>query len=119
MDKCPFLQHCRDDAAKLSESMWYAAITNLAMTTDCHDFVHEISRPYPKYSYRETEAKYRHAVEDDKPVICGHIKNYLCFKCGRDCGIKVPIVLIRTDKRARQHEWKTPIPFDEYKLSDF
>lgn len=119
IDKCPFLQHCRDDAANLSEPMWYAAITNLAMTADGHDVVHEISRPYLKYSYRETQAKYRHAVEEDKPVTCDHIKNVLCFNCGRDCGVKAPIALIRTDKRVGQQEWETPIPFDEYKLPKF
>ena len=119
IDKCPFLQHCRDDAANLSEPMWYAAITNLAMTADGHDVVHEISKPYPKYSYRETEAKFRHAVEEDKPVTCDHIKNSLCFNCGRDCGVKAPIALIRTDKRAGPQEWETPIPFDEYKLPEF
>ena len=119
IDKCPFLQHCRDDAANLSEPMWYAAITNLAMTADGHNVVHEISRPYPKYSYRETQAKYRHAAEEDKPVTCDHIKNVLCFDCGRDCGVKAPIALIRTDKRAGPQEWETPIPFDEYKLPEF
>ena len=119
IDKCPFLQHCRDDAANLSEPMWYAAITNLATTADGHDVVHEISRPYPKYSYWETQAKYLHAVEEDKPVTCDHIKNVLCFNCGRDCGVKAPIALIRTDKRAGAQEWETPIPFDEYKLPEF
>ena len=119
IDKCPFLQHCRDDAANLSEPMWYAAITNLAMTADGQEVVHEISRPYPKYDYRETQAKYRHAVEEDKPVTCDHIKNVLCFNCGRDCGVKAPISLIRTDKRAGPQEWETPIPFDEYKLPEF
>ena len=119
IDKCPFLQYCRDDAANLSEPMWYAAITNLAMTADGQDVVHEISRPYPKYSYRETQAKYRHAVKEDKPVTCDHIKNSLCFNCGRDCGVKAPIALIRTDKRSGIQEWDTPIPFDEYKLPKF
>ena len=119
IDKCPFLQHCRDDAANLPEPMWYAAITNLAMTADGQEVVHEISRPYPKYSYRETQAKYLHAVEEDKPVTCDHIKNVLCFDCGRDCGVKAPIALIRTDKRAGPQEWETPIPFEEYKLPEF
>ena len=30
IDKCRFLQHCRDDAVSLSEPDWYAAITNQA-----------------------------------------------------------------------------------------
>ena len=119
INKCPFLQHCRDDAVNLSEPMWYAAITNLALTSDGHEVVHEISRPYPKYSYQETEAKIRHAAREDKPVTCDHIKNNFCFNCGRDCGVKAPIALIRTDKRDGQQEWETPIPFDEYKLPKF
>ena len=119
IDKCSFLQHCRDDAANLSEPMWYAAITNLAITADGHDVVHEISRPYPKYSYQETEAKFRHAAQEDKPVTCDHIKNHLCFNCGKNCGVRAPIALIRKDKRDGQQEWETPIPFDEYKLPKF
>ena len=71
--KCRFLQHCRDDAVSLSEPDWYAAITNLAQTADGHDVIHEISSPYPGYSYQETERKYIHAAKEDKPVTCDRI----------------------------------------------
>lgn len=119
MGKCVFLQHCRDDAENLSEPMWYAAITNLSRTADGQAVIHEISRPYPKYSYRETEMKYRHAANEDKPVTCEHIRDRLCFDCGRDCGVKAPIALLRTDKQDGPQEWETPIPFDEFKLPKF
>ncbi len=67
MDSCEFLQHCRNDAQNLPEPMWHAAITNLALTSDGQEMIHEISRPYPGYSYAETQKKYENAVKANKP----------------------------------------------------
>jgi len=119
IDICRFLQHCRDDAVSLSEPDWYAAITNLAQTADGHDVIHEISSPYPGYSYQETERKYIHAAKEDKPVTCDRIKHVHCFDCGKDCGVRAPIALIRTEQPAAPGEWEEPIPFDEFKLPSF
>ena len=55
IEKCFFLQHCRDDAESLPEPVWYAAITNLAQTADGESIIHEISSPYPRYTYEETQ----------------------------------------------------------------
>lgn len=119
ISRCTFLQHCEKEAAVLSEPMWYAAITNLAQTADGHDVIHEISSPYPGYSCRETESKYRHAAGEDKPVTCSYIRDRLGFRCGKECGVKAPIALIRPKKKEDLQDWEAPIPFDEYKLPEF
>lgn len=117
ISRCRFLQHCRDDAATLPEPQWYAALSNLCLALDGQAAAHKISSPYPKYSYAETQRKYRHAVREDKPVTCEYIRNNLHFDCGRDCGVKCPVGLIHDGIRAGKHEnskpivWEDPIPF--------
>ena len=118
IEKCVFLQHCRDDAENLPEPVWYAAITNLAQTADGEKVIHEISRPYPGYTHEETQKKYIHAAQENKPVTCEYIKKHLCFECGRDCGVKTPVTLVHTEKQS-DSEWEKPIPFDAYTLPDF
>jgi len=93
MDKCAFCQHCKNNAAQLSEPEWYAFITNMSLAQNGADFVHEISRPYPKYSRAETDDKIRHAVEENKPHTCEYIKNRLNFTGCKDCNVKAPIAL--------------------------
>ncbi len=117
--KCEFLQYCRDKSETLSEPMWHAAITNIAQTRDGQEAVHEISRPYPKYSYSETDAKNRRAASEDKPTTCEYIHKTLGFKCKCECGVKAPIALIRQVNKAVPDKWEEPIPFDEYVLSEF
>jgi len=119
ISKCAFLQHCRDDAATLSEPDWFAMISNIAPTADGHEMVHQLSEPYPGYSYGETEKKYLNAVKADKPVTCKYIKNHLCFNCGRECGVKAPISLIRTESRNTSSAWDEPIPLDGHQVPVF
>jgi hypothetical protein len=118
IESCVFLQHCRDDAENLPEPVWYAAITNLAQTADGESVIHEISSPYPGYTHAETQRKYIHAAQENKPVTCEYIKNHLRFNCGRDCGVKTPVTLVHTEKQA-ESAWEKPIPFDECSLPEF
>ena len=118
MDGCEFLQHCRDDAQNLPEPIWHAAITNLALTSDGQEMIHEISRPYPGYSYAETQKKFENAVKANKPHTCKYIQEHLGFRCGRDCGVKAPIALLRKGQKGPV-VWEQPIPFDEISLPDF
>ena len=118
IEKCAFLQHCRDDAENLPEPVWYAAITNLAQTADGESVIHEISSPYPGYTHAETQRKYIHAAQENKPVTCEYIKNQLRFNCGRDCSVKTPVTLVHTEKQA-ESAWEKPIPFDECTLPEF
>ena len=118
IEKCAFLQHCRDEAENLPEPVWYAAITNLAQTADGEEVIHEISSPYPGYTREETQRKYIHAAQENKPVTCEYIKGHLCFDCGRDCGVKTPVTLVHAEKQA-ESSWEKPIPFDAYTLPEF
>lgn len=118
VSKCTFLQHCRDNAANISEPYWYAMLSNVALTADGHEMAHSLSSPYPGYSYQETEKKYRHALEQDKPTTCEFIKNRLCFHCGRSCGVRAPIALVHS-KASVPPNWEEPIPFDNFSVPDF
>lgn len=93
MDKCEFCRYCKDNAKNLSEPEWYAFITNMSLAQDGADFVHEISKPYPKYSRTETDDKIRHAVEENKPHTCEYIKTRLGFENCGNCNVKAPIAL--------------------------
>ena len=91
MDKCAFCRHCMENAATLSEPEWYAYITNMSLTRDGGEFVHEVSKPYPKYSKTETDDKIRHAVKEKKPHTCEYIKTRLGFEGCNTCTVKAPI----------------------------
>jgi len=93
MDKCEFCKYCKDNAKNLSEPEWYAFVTNMSLAMDGNAFVHEISKPYPKYSESETDDKIRHAVKENKPHTCEYIKTRLGFAGCKDCKVKAPIAL--------------------------
>lgn len=117
--RCEFLQHCKDDAVNLSEQHWFGAISNLACCSNGREVIHEISEPYPNYTYEKTERKFLNAVKQDKPCTCKRINDALGFKCSRDCGVKSPISLIRDVVSNVQEKWEKPIPFDSFKLPEF
>lgn len=91
MDKCAFCLYCKDNAASLSEPAWYAFITNMSLAKDGAELVHEVSKPYPKYSKEETDDKIRHAVTENKPHTCDYIKTRLGFQGCGNCNVKAPI----------------------------
>ena len=99
--RCDFIQHCKDNAAVLSENLWYAMITNLAVFEGGDRIVHDLSKAYPKYSRDETENKIRHFLESGtKPMTCQKLAE-LGFTCPRmsdggqpsACGCKAPAAL--------------------------
>lgn len=118
ISKCQFLQYCRDNAETLPEPLWQAMISNLALTADGHNKVHELSSPYPNYTYEETEKKFRLAAKNDMPITCEVIRDrgYACKNC--NCGVKSPISLIR-DGVVKPVEWEHPIRFDDFILPEF
>ena len=91
---CLFLQHCRDDAASLSEHDWYAMITNLAPFTGGAKLIHEWSAPYPGYSENATQKKINHFLESGtNPITCKVIceKGFSCPKYEKgECPVKAP-----------------------------
>ena len=97
MRSCDFLQHCRDDAASLSEHDWYAMITNLASFDGGTALIHELSAPYPGYNEANTQKKINHFLESGtKPITCKTIceKGFKCPKfAAGECKVKSPAAL--------------------------
>ncbi len=60
--KCLFIQHCKKNAKTLSEPDWYAMISNLALFEGGEDAIHKLSKPYPKYDQKVTQAKIDHFI---------------------------------------------------------
>lgn len=118
-EKCEFIRHCRDDAETLPEPEWYGLATIVSQTADGNEKFHEVSEPYAGYYRPEAEYKFRKAAQENKPVTCEYIKKVLGFDCGKDCGVRSPISLIRTRTPDRASEWTEPLPFDEVKLPVF
>jgi putative DNA primase/helicase len=92
ISQCKFLQAVRDYPEQVTEPMWVTALSNIARCSDGPAACHEISKPYPKYSYNETEAKILHVLNDMSPLTCGYISSTLGFnQCPEGgCGVKSP-----------------------------
>jgi phage/plasmid-associated DNA primase len=95
IEKCAWLQHCRDTAATLTEPEWYAFITILCRCENGTEIIHNWSKNYPGYSLEETNRKISHALNSSKPTTCEYIHNDLqcrvCESCSSFGCIKSPI----------------------------
>ncbi len=89
---CGFMQNCREHADRLTEPHWYAMVTQLCREPGGVGLIHQLSKPYPKYSPAETDKKILHAVNDTGPITCQKIRSEL-FDCGTDCGCRAPAAL--------------------------
>ena len=81
---CNFLYYCRENADVLEEPMWHSMVTILAQIEDSDDLIHELSAPYPKYSYAETQKKIEYARQFGYPHTCKHLSTtypYACKSC--------------------------------------
>ena len=93
ISRCPFMQHCQEDAGSLPEPEWYAMISNIALASDGIETVHILSEPYLGYTPGETERKIRRALEQKKPHTCRYIREHLGYDCPVEgCGVKAPVV---------------------------
>ncbi len=111
---CPWMQHCKDDAARLPEPEWYRMLSIVGRCRDGSRIAHDMSQPYPRYSAAETEEKLRQAMGAAGPAICTFIENDLgqkqfCSQCRHHGKIKSPIVL-GMPKRARPGTENTLVP---------
>lgn len=89
LDSCEFIAYCRDNAATLSEPLWYAMISNLCRFEGGYDAIHELSAPYPEYSEQETDRKIKHAFKASGPISCRKIRTD-GYQCLRECAVKSP-----------------------------
>jgi hypothetical protein len=91
LEHCTFIQHCRDDAASLSEREWWAMIHNLVVFGEPgKQKAHELSAPYLRYTEEETtkkiaEAEKARTRKDIRQHTCRFIKDDLHFPCPDDC----------------------------------
>ena len=74
---CNFLNHCRTNAATLSEPEWFSMVSILAPIDGCDDVIHELSRPYSGYNYEETQKKIDNAKRFGRGHSCAYISS--CF----------------------------------------
>lgn len=78
---CAFIQYCLDNAKILSEPLWHAMITNLALFEGGAELIHQYSSPYPKYSKSATNAKIQRFLDSGVgPTTCETISER-GFKC--------------------------------------
>ena len=78
LDGCPWMRHCRDDAASLPEPEWYRMLTVIARCEDAAIWAHELSKPYPNYSPQETDKKLKQASREViGPVTCAYVESHL------------------------------------------
>lgn len=81
-DNCAFLAYCRDNAAILTEPEWFSMVSVLATIEGTDDLIHELSMPYLKYNFRETQKK----IDNARKFGMGHSCSYIsgCFPeiCG-------------------------------------
>ncbi len=90
--KCAFMKHAYQNT-QLPEPLWYSMTSNLARLPEGVDLCHEYSQGYSGYNKRETDTKILHAI-NTPPHTCRHIKQN-GFTCGKDCGVKSPVVKLR------------------------
>jgi len=92
--RCMFLQYCKRNAKTLSEPLWYAMITNLALFEGGENAIHQLSKPYPKYSFEQTQSKIDHYHKSGtKPITCRRIgeQGFICPKMvDGSCKAKAP-----------------------------
>lgn len=78
---CAFIQYCLDNAKILSEPLWHAMITNLALFEGGTELIHQYSSPYPKYSRTATDTKIQRFLDSGVgPTTCETISER-GFKC--------------------------------------
>jgi hypothetical protein len=101
-EQCAFMRHCREDAADLSETEWYAWLSILARCKDGNRHAHEIGSAYEGYSPAETNEKFHRAATETGPRTCAVIRTLgtACNGCalGKPTGeITSPVMLGRPD----------------------
>ena len=101
---CSFLTNCRDHSLILSEPEWHKMVCILANQEGGPELIHELSKPYPKYSKQETDKKIQNAISrNPAPITCATLKTL--FNCNKNCGVTSPIHLLKKQSKVNN----TPI----------
>jgi uncharacterized protein (DUF927 family) len=99
LKSCAFVQHCKSNAAKLSEPEWHAMVSNVGRADGGPALVHELSSAHPGYSEQETTSKIKRSIETGEPHSCDYIQNRIGFSGCPDggCGVKAPVVFATSE----------------------
>jgi replicative DNA helicase len=82
---CAWLRKCHSNPNTLSEPEWYDAICQFAKVEQGEVLAHRFSQGYKGYSYKETQAKFDHAKDENKAPKCTTIWEKH-GDCGKRCG---------------------------------
>lgn len=119
VDQCPWMKHCRDDAATLNEPEWYAVLSIIARCENGEALAHEWSKSHPGYTHAETDRKIRQALGPKSgPRTCKNIREnggeFYCQDCPHWGKIKSPISMGRVasadDHIAKTNEKHAVVP---------
>lgn len=82
---CAWLRKAYQQGTNLSEPEWYAALGQFAKVENGDILAHKFSESYPNYDSKETQEKFEHAKEANKPMSCATIWERF-GDCGKRCG---------------------------------
>lgn len=100
---CGFMRTVRDEAKSLTEPMWWAGMSIVAVCDNARELAHDISKPYENYNANETDQKLKQVSESKYgPATCQYIRDNFgecCVGCPHN--VKSPAVLATQPKYAR------------------
>ena len=97
--ECPFLVHCKENAADILEPEWHAMIGVLAFLENGAELCHEYSSLHPKYKPAETERKIMSCAKMTGPRTCANIATMFegCKSCKHLGKITSPLQIKNDD----------------------
>lgn len=92
MERCAVAQLLTDDPEGVSEPLWHALCSNIALAPDGYELFHAWSSPYSGYTAEETNYKISRAQKERKPCTCAYFRDKLGCSCPEGgCGVTAPI----------------------------
>lgn len=92
VENCRAIRELKENPNSVSEPLWMAAGSNIALCPDGREVFHELSKLYDNYSYDETEKKYQHLKSANKPCKCTYISKCTSVCPEGGCSVKAPVV---------------------------
>lgn len=92
MERCPIAQKLLEDPDSVTEPVWHALCSNIALAPDGYEKFQDWSSLYSGYSTEETHQKIMRAQAEKKPCSCAYFRDRLCCDCPEGgCGVSAPI----------------------------
>lgn len=115
---CAFIRYCKENASSLAYYDWLAMVSNVSRCKDGEKAVHELSKPYPKYTQKETDSKIIESLNRmHGPITCQQISTSTTFTgCPvGGCGVKAPCSFALLKKFQNEPE---PMPEEQTDTSN-